>query len=323
MLTERLKGVIVPVVAPFGPDGKLDTESFRNVVRSLLDQNVHGLVVNGTTGESPTVGWEEARRMTEAAMEERAKRGVSVPILIGTGSNDTAEAVRLTRRARSLGADGALVVTPYYNRPSVQGVLEHYRRIADVGLPIVAYHIPYRTGLELSVDALASILDIEGVAGIKDSAGGIRNFIELGGRTEKALLCGEDLYFYASLCCGASGGILASANIETGRFVNGYELFAKRRVKEAEAVFASLRPLIRLLFAEPNPAPLKWALMQTGYIRSDAVRLPMTPISEELKERLAAVLPNAGANSSDRGRTRKAAIKRRTDAPETNVPLSR
>ncbi|MDF2719803.1 MAG: dihydrodipicolinate synthase, partial [Paenibacillus sp.] len=171
MLAQRLKGIIVPVIAPFTPDFKLDTESFRNVVRSLLDRKVHGLVIHGTTGECPTVRAEEVRRMAEIAMEMRADR--SVPILIGTGSNDTREAVKLAKRARSLGADGALVVTPYYNRPSAQGVLEHYRRVADVGLPIVAYHIPYRTGLTLTPDELNAILEIGNVAGIKESSGGI------------------------------------------------------------------------------------------------------------------------------------------------------
>ncbi|MEF3303470.1 4-hydroxy-tetrahydrodipicolinate synthase [Paenibacillus sp. GYB003] len=284
MLANRLKGVIVPVVAPFTPDGKPDLESFRNLVQSLLDQGVHGIVVNGTTGESPTVRWEEASRMAEIAIEARGRPGV--PILLGTGSNDTAEAVRLTRKARSLGADGALVVTPYYNRPSAEGVLEHYRRVADVGLPVVAYHIPYRTGLELSPDALAALLEIEGVAGLKESSGGIRNVLELAGRTDKALLCGDDSYFYAALCCGADGGMLASANVFTDRFVKLYDLYVKRRVKDAKLVFDELAPLVRLLFAEPNPAPLKWVLAQAGRIRSDAVRLPLTPIGEELKLRL-------------------------------------
>ncbi|TMV43453.1 4-hydroxy-tetrahydrodipicolinate synthase [Paenibacillus mesophilus] len=288
MLAELLKGVIVPVIAPFTPDHKLDTESFRNVVRSLLDRKVHGLVIHGTTGECPAVRWEEASRMAEIAMEMRADR--SIPILIGTGSNDTREAVLLTKRARSLGTDGVLAVTPYYNRPSAQGVLEHYRRVADVGLPVVAYHIPYRTGLALTPDELNSILEIGNVAGIKESSGGIGNFIELGGRTDKALLCGDDLYFFAALCCGASGGMLASANVATDRFVNVYESFAAQRWTEAKTTFDGLVPLIRLLFAEPNPAPLKWVLQRTGRIRSDTVRLPITPITEELRLRLEPLL---------------------------------
>lgn len=288
MLAQRLKGIIVPVIAPFTADHKLDAESFGSVVRSLLDQGAHGLVIHGTTGECPTVSWAEASRMVDIALEIRASR--SIPILVGTGSNDTREAVRLTKRARSLGADGALVVTPYYNRPSARGVLEHYRRVADVGLPIVAYHIPYRTGLELNPDELAAILEIGNVAGMKESSGGIRNFIELGGRTDKALLCGDDLYFFAALCSGASGGMLASANVRTNRFVKVYEAYASHRLTEAKETFDGLLPLIRLLFAEPNPAPLKWVLHQTGCIQSDAVRLPITPITEELRRRLEPML---------------------------------
>jgi len=289
MLATRLKGVIVPVIAPFTDGGKLDTDSFRRMTHRLLDRRVNGLVINGTTGESPTVRWEEVSRMTEIALEARGRER-DVPILVGTGSNDTAQAVRLTRRSRSLGADGALVVTPYYNRPSVQGVLEHYRRVAEVGLPIVAYHIPYRTGVELNPDELAALLDIDGVVGIKESTGGIRNFIELGGRTDKALLCGDDLYFFAALCCGASGGMLASANVAAGRFVGVYDSLAGGRFEEAKASFAELVPLIRLLFAEPNPAPLKWLLAQTGQISSEEMRLPMTPISEGLRRRMEPLL---------------------------------
>ncbi|GAA3402296.1 4-hydroxy-tetrahydrodipicolinate synthase [Paenibacillus hodogayensis] len=285
MLAERLKGVIVPVVAPFTAEGKMDTESFRRLVSKLLARKAHGLIINGTTGESPTVGAEEAERLVEIALELRGNED-GTPILVGTGSNDTAEAVRLTKRAKALGADGALVVTPYYNRPSVQGVLEHYRRVADVGLPVVAYHIPYRTGLELGPDALAAILEIEGVVGIKESSGGIRNFIELGGRTDKALLCGDDLYFLAALCCGASGAMMASANVATERFVGVYDLFADGRLPEARAAFNELVPLVRLLFAEPNPAPIKWLLAQTGLLASDAVRLPITPISPELRRQM-------------------------------------
>lgn len=284
MVAEAWKGVIVPVIAPFTPDGKLDLQSFRTVVQSLLDQGVHGLVVGGTTGECPTVRWEEVRRMTEVALELRGDRKITV--IVGTGSNDTSEAVRLTKKARSIGAGGALVVTPYYNRPSAAGVLEHYKRVADTGLPIVAYHIPYRTGLTLTPEELSAVLDIEGIVGIKESSGGIRNFIELGGRTDKALLCGDDLYFYAALTCGASGGMLASAHIGADRFVNVYESYAKRRMKDAKAAFDELVPLIKLLFAEPNPAPIKWMLMQIGRIRSDAVRLPITPITSELRQRL-------------------------------------
>ncbi|PYI57301.1 4-hydroxy-tetrahydrodipicolinate synthase [Paenibacillus flagellatus] len=288
MLAERLKGVFVPVVAPFTPDRKLDAESFRNVVHAVLEQRVHGIVVNGTTGESPAVRWEEVRRMTEIALEVRGER--SVPVIVGTGSNDTRTAVMLTKRARQLGADGALVVTPYYNRPSAAGVLEHYKRVGDAGLPIVAYHIPYRTGLELTPDDIAAVLELEAVAGIKESSGGIRHFIELGGRTEKALLCGDDLYFFAALCCGAAGGMLASAHVRTHRFVKTYESFAKGRWTEAKAAFDELVPLIRLLFAEPNPAPVKTALQLGGLIRSDAVRLPMTRTGEALRGKLEALL---------------------------------
>jgi len=288
MLTEQLKGVIVPVVTPFTEEGELDTGSFRRVVQTLMDQRAHGIVINGTTGECPTVRPEEVRLLMEVALEARGER--TFPILIGTGSNDTAEAVSLTKQAQALGADGALVVTPYYNRPSKQGVMEHYRRVADAGLPVVAYHIPHRTGLELTSGDIAAILGIEGVAGIKESTGGVRNFIELSGHTDKALLCGDDPYFFAALCCGASGAMMASANMYTGRFVEVYEQFSRGCWPEAREKFGKLVPLIGLLFAEPNPSPVKWMMKQTGLLLSDRVRLPMTPVSEGLERKLAELL---------------------------------
>ncbi len=284
MLTEQqLKGIYLPIITPFHPNGEVDEESFRNLVSRFVGDGIHGLVVNGTTGESPTMKQTEWEALTRIAKETIGSR---IPIVLGTGTNDTASTVQRTEQAGLLGADAALVVVPYYNRPSQQGIIEHFRRVAEVGVPVILYEIPSRTGITLEVDTVRTILDIDGVIGMKDSSGGIGLVSELSRTGSKPVLCGEDANFYASLCCGAKGGMLASAHLHTERFVHIYNRFLSGHVSEAKLEFDELLPLIRLLFAEPNPAPLKWILAEQGRIASGALRLPLTPISAKLQEQL-------------------------------------
>jgi 4-hydroxy-tetrahydrodipicolinate synthase len=211
-----------------------------------------------------------------------------VPVLVGTGTYDTAESIERTGRARALGADAAFAVVPYYSRPAPAGVLEHFRRIAAVGLPLVVYNIPYRTGLTLGLSTLQSILELPGVVGIKESSGGVGQMAALAARG--AVLCGEDHLFLPALAVGAAGGITASANVAPRAFVEVYELFTANRPVEARARFAAVSALVERLFAEPNPAPVKWALTHRGRIASGALRLPMVPISAALAGELAAAL---------------------------------
>lgn len=319
MLKEsELHGIFIPIVTPFGKSGEVDLESFRGLSAALIAQGIHGLVVNGTTGESPTITEEEVAQLMKTARDAVAQHaqggempeaadGVAygnsaggswreerparrVPIILGTGTNDTASTVRRTERAGELGADAALVVVPYYNKPSRQGIIEHFRRVAEVGLPVIAYDVPHRTGVHLAVDTMRTILDIDGVIGLKDSTEGIDRVSELTRFDTKPILCGHDTNFYAALVCGARGGMLASAHAETASFVALYDSFTIGSLQQSKPVFDRLLPLIRLLFAEPNPAPVKWLLAQQGLIASDALRLPMTPIGEELAKKIATLV---------------------------------
>ncbi|NIK71163.1 MULTISPECIES: 4-hydroxy-tetrahydrodipicolinate synthase [unclassified Paenibacillus] len=290
MLTENeLKGIYVPVVTPMGAGGEVDIRSFESYVKQLLEDGVNGIVVNGTTGEAPTVTLEEMAALTAAA---RLVCGpMNRPVIVGTGTNDTASTVRKTAFAGELGADAALVVVPYYSRPSQEGIIEHYRQAASTGLPIVAYEIPSRTGIRLAPDTVRAILDLDGVIGIKDSSGGIELMIELASSGDhKPVLCGEDIYFHAMLCCGAAGGMLASASVRTTAFAEVYEQLMKGQLEASRQSFGALLPLIRLLFQEPNPAPLKYLLARQGIIASDHIRLPLTPVSEKLRQQLNAWL---------------------------------
>ncbi|WP_127534588.1 4-hydroxy-tetrahydrodipicolinate synthase [Paenibacillus kobensis] len=295
MLSEReLQGVYVPVITPFDPNGELDLSSYDRHLSGLLNHDIQGIVLNGTTGESPTVHWDEVARLMQTTETSMKRLGRRIPIIIGTGTNDTASTIRRTDHAGMLGADAVLVVTPYYNRPSQEGIIAHYRAAAEVGVPVIAYEIPSRTGVRVHADTMRAILDIDGVIGLKDSSGGIELTAELTANNDcKPILCGEDPYFHAMMCQGASGGMLASANVHTEEFTEVYRLAAEGRLHEARAAFDRLLPIIRLLFQESNPAPLKWLLARQGILTSDALRLPMTPISDMLRTQIEQLLQNS------------------------------
>lgn len=287
MLSESdLRGVYVPVVTPFLSNEEIDLDSYRNYVGALLTHEIQGLVVNGTTGESPTVLWEEVEelvRVTKTSMKVNKRK---LPLIIGTGTNDTASTIKRTELAGKMGADAELVVIPYYNRPSQGGIVEHFRRVAQVGVPIILYEIPSRTGVQSTVDTLRRIMDSNGVIGIKDSSGGMRLVSDLTRLDTKPILCGEDIYFHAMLSQGASGGILASANINTSTFIEVFRLACQSDFYRAKKIFDTLIPLIQKLFQESNPSPLKWLLALNGAISSDKLRSPMGPISTELQASL-------------------------------------
>lgn len=278
MLTEQsLRGVFVPVVTPFDRRGKLDVGSYIDLVQRLVGQGINGLVVGGTTGESPTIHAKELETLIVTARKEIG----SLPLIVGTGSNSTAATVDRTAWAKSLGADAALVVTPYYNKPSQRGIIEHFQQISTAGLPVIVYDIPHRTGVSLDIKTVTTIMKMKHVIGLKESTGNITRYFQLARSIAKPVLCGEDELFFASLCCGGKGGILASANLDTNQFVQVYQSYQAGKIEESGQVFDQLLPLIQFLFSEPNPAPLKWLLAERGHIRSDRLRLPLTNISSE------------------------------------------
>ncbi|MFB9328248.1 4-hydroxy-tetrahydrodipicolinate synthase [Paenibacillus aurantiacus] len=288
MLSENdLHGIYVPVITPFDTQERLDVESFERYLTSLIQHDMDGIVLNGTTGESPTTAWDEVGRLAEAA--RACMRSKALPLVIGSGTNSTAESVRRTEAAGLWGADAVLAVTPYYSRPSEEGVIEHFRRIASVGFPVIAYEVPSRTGVTLSAETMKRILDLDGIIGLKDASGGTSLAEKLLPNCQKPILCGEDAHLLEMLQLGAAGGMLASANVHTTAFLDVYAQAASGNMSLAAATFDRLLPLIRLLFRESNPAPLKWLLARQGHIASDTLRCPMARISDALQEELSAL----------------------------------
>ena len=293
MLKEKdLHGIYVPIITPFDEEFEVDAASFYNQAYNLFQDEIDGLVVNGTTGESPTITKDELGVLFAAAQAARDAAHVQVPLIVGTGTNDTLSTVRKTEDAGKLGAEAALVVVPYYNKPSQQGIIEHFRRVARVGVPVILYDVPHRTGVTLELDTVRTILDIDGVIGMKDSTSNTGLVTELTRLGSKPVLCGEDTLLYAALQSGAKGVMSASANVKTERFVSFIRSFVGGAHEQSQQEFEELLPLIRLLFQEPNPAPIKWLLHQQGVIASGTLRLPLLPVTEGLQEKLAAYLPH-------------------------------
>lgn len=287
MLTEQqIQGIYVPVITPFTKDNQLDIPSFRNYITHMANSGIHGLVINGTTGESPTVSWDEVEQLVQVTKETLQSINKTIPIVVGTGTNDTASTVKRTQMAGELGADAVLVVTPYYNRPTEEGIYEHFRVTAEVGVPMIVYEIPARTGVRVSVDTMKRIMNLDGVIGLKDSTNGVELMSELVRSGSKPILCGDDAFFYDMLSEGAAGGMLASANINTEQFIEVYDRFKNGDKEGSRELFTRVAPFIDHLFAEPAPAMIKWLLVNQGIITSDQLRLPLMPASEQLKAKM-------------------------------------
>jgi len=288
-MTLDLSGLAVALATPFMASGEVDLPAFRKLVRHVVGGGVNILVPLGTTGEASTLLDEERDAIISACLEESSGR----PVVVGTGHNATRQAAALTRRAQALGAAGALVVTPYYNKPNPDGLVAHYAAIAEAapGLPLVAYNVPGRTGLNVTPTVLMRLWENPQVVAVKESSGSLAQIAEVG-RTlpkGKTLLSGDDNLALAALAVGASGLVSVLGNVlprETAAMIA-----AARRGNSLDALrlHQQLLPLMDALFLESNPVPLKAALKLLG-IGSDAVRLPLAPASAATRTQVAEAL---------------------------------
>ena len=284
-MRRRFSGVWLPIVTPF-VDGEIDYVGYERLVDHYVRAGVAGVIPLGTTGESPTVDETEAEGLIErtvAAVDGRVR------ILVGVSGNDTRKVVKTVKRLERHRIDGLLATCPYYNRPSQDGLREHFVRVAEAtDRPILIYNIPYRTGVNLANDTLLALAELPNVAGVKDSSGDVAQSLALLRRRPEgfSVLTGEDAYFYTMLAHGGDGGILASAHLETETFIGVDASMAANDHHGARALWSVLEAVIPLLFKEPNPMPIKHCLWRRGLIGSPECRLPLTRISPALAREL-------------------------------------
>jgi len=271
-------GSMVALVTPFKA-GQVDWKSLEALVEFHVANGTHGIVPCGTTGESATLSHQEHDDVIKAVIKTVAKR---VPVIAGTGSNSTDEAVRLTREAEKSGADGALMISPYYNRPTQEGIFQHYKKVAsEVGIPIIVYNIPGRTGSKIGPETLARMSEIKNIVGVKEATGSVDQAIDvirLCGENF-AVYSGEDTLTFSLMSLGGKGVISTVANIVPKEMSQLAEACLKGDWEKGRDLQFKLIPLIHAVFLETNPIPIKTALAQMGKCTGE-LRLPLTPMSE-------------------------------------------
>lgn len=281
----QLTGVWLPIITPF-KDDKIDYKSYKRLIEYYTDKGISGIIPLGTTGEIPTLSDFEFEEMIEKTMEYNKDR---LPVYVGIGGNYTAKVNKKVKIAEYYDIQGILSVCPYYNRPNQEGIYSHFKSIAEeTDLNVVLYNIPYRTGVNIENETVYKLAEIKNIVGIKDASGDIKQTMSLLMNPPKdfSVLTGEDILFYLTLTMGGQGGILASSHLKTESFIEVYNKVKENNLEEALSIWKQLYEFIPLLFKEPNPAPIKYCLKEQGLISSSEVRLPLTPISKQLQEKL-------------------------------------
>ncbi len=288
-----LTGSLVALVTPMLADGQLDLVRFRALIDFHVREGSDGLVIVGTTGESPTVNVEEHCSLIRVAVEHAAGR---IPIIAGTGANSTSEAIELTRFAKEVGAQAGLSVVPYYNRPTQEGMYQHFKAIAEaVDLPVILYNVPGRTVADLQNDTVLRLAQLPGIIGIKDATGSVERITDLAMRAPKDFLLysGDDMTVLPFIALGGHGVISVSANVAPRLMHELCVAALAGDIATAREINRKLYLLNRDLFVEANPIPVKWACAQMDLI-GDSIRLPLTRLSETYHERVRAALLAAG-----------------------------
>lgn len=288
-----ITGSLVAIVTPMHEDGSLDFDSLRNLVDFHVKEGTDAIVVVGTTGESPTVDVDEHCELIKVTVNHAAGR---IPVIAGTGANSTAEAIELTRFAKDAGADMALSVVPYYNKPTQEGLYRHFKAIAEaVELPVLLYNVPGRTVADMSNETILRLAQVPGIVGVKDATGNMDRAYDLIQRAPKefALYSGDDPTCVLSIMMGFHGNISVTANVAPRLMHEMCAAAAAGDVATAKAIHFRLLGLHRDLFCEANPIPVKWAVNKMGMMPG-GIRLPLTPLSEVNQARVLAAMKQAG-----------------------------
>ena len=285
-------GSMVALVTPF-KNGVVDWQSLESLLDYHLQNGTHGIVPCGTTGESATLSHKEHDEVIRAVIRRVNKR---IPVIAGTGSNSTDEAVRLTREAEKSGADGALMISPYYNRPTQEGIYQHYKKVASaVGIPIIIYNIPGRTGSKIEPETLARLAEVKNIAGVKEATGSVDQAIDVIRLCGDgfAVYSGEDSLIFSLMALGGKGVISTVANVAPKETAQLTEACLAGHWQKGREIQFKLIPLIRSLFIESNPIPVKTALSLMGKCTRE-LRLPLTPMAEGNLKKLTVAMRDFG-----------------------------
>lgn len=290
-------GSIVAIVTPMFDDGGIDFVSLQRLCDWHIEQGTHGIVIVGTSGESPTVNFEEHCELIRVAVEHVKGR---IPVIAGTGGNSTLEAIELTAYAKQVGANASLQVVPYYNKPTQEGMFLHFQKIAqEIDLPIILYNVPGRTVADMSNDTILRLAKVPGIIGLKDATGNLERAsallagLKAQGSSNFAVFSGDDLTAIFLMLMGGHGNISVTANVAPNLMSKLCEAAVLGQLETAREIQFQLLSLHQLMFIEPNPIPVKWALHEMGMI-APGIRLPLTPLSQSIQATLVKNLAKLG-----------------------------
>ena len=289
--SNMFKGSIAALVTPMNDDGSIDYKSFLHLLEFHINNSSDGVVLVGTTGEAPTIDFDEHIKLIEEGVKFIDGR---IPVIAGTGANSTKEAIYLTAKAKEIGADACLLVTPYYNRPNQEGLYQHYKAINDaVSIPQILYNVPCRTGCDLLNDTVIKLSKLENIVGIKDATGDINRINSLKREVNKdfLLISGDDKTFLDFLEQGGHGVISVTANVAPNIMHNICHQIFTGNIEEAKSMNDKLIELHNLMFVEPNPIPVKWALFHLNLIKSH-IRLPLVRLNSKYHQKIISCLRN-------------------------------
>jgi len=293
------QGTLPAIITPFKKDGKIDEEALRALIHFCIEEKVDGIVPCGTTGESATLTHEEHKEVVRITVQAVNRR---IPVLAGRGSNSTAETIELTRAAKKAGADGALLISPYYNKPTQEGIYQHYKKVAqETSFPLILYNVPGRTALNILPETVARLSGIREITGIKEASADLRQIskiIELC-REDFVVLSGDDFTALPTLDIGGQGVISVVANVAPGKMSEMVRAFFDGDPDQARSLHYELLRLMEAMFFETNPIPVKTALHLMGKCE-DEFRLPLCRMGEVNRNRLSAVMNEYGLIPADR-----------------------
>ena len=298
----RLRGAFTAMITPMKEDGSIDYDGYRKLLRFQMEEGIDGLVPLGTTGETPTLDEDEEQRIIDVVMEEvrafEKERGVKVPVVLGAGSNNTRDAVRYTERAKKAGADAALVVTPYYNKPSFEGIFRHFEAVSRVGIPILVYNIAGRTGKNIDTPTLSRIADLPNIAGVKEASGSISQMTDVidtikSKHPDFAVLSGDDAMTLPLIACGGDGVVSVVSNAAPALVSEMVRAALSGDYDAARKIHYRLLPFFKAAFVDGNPTSIKYAMRVKG-LPSGSVRLPLVDVSDEAKKIIEEALSACG-----------------------------